>query len=161
MPVDEQHLRRALDRAHRFLAPRDRTVVEMTRHLERAEDDPAVVDAALAELAAGGLLDDTRLAHRFTEDRRNLDGWGTERIRARLLEMGVPADIAQRAVGDRGTEEELDAAVALLRRRLRGAPTDEQGRQRALGLLVRRGYELELAYDAVRRFEREEDGRPA
>ena len=35
------------------------------------------------------------------------------------------------------------------------APSDDRGRERALGLLVRKGYELELAYDAVRAFEHE------
>ena len=156
MPVDEYELRRALERAHRYLAARDRTVAEMTRHLQRAHDDPAVVDACLDELTAVGLLDDARLATRFTADRRTLDGWGSERIRMRLLEMGVAADVCENAIGDRGHDDELDAAVAVLRRRLRVAPADEGERQRALGLLARRGYELELAYDAVRRFERED-----
>ncbi len=50
----------------------------------------------------------------------------------------------------RGPEEELDAAVALLRRRLAEAPATDRELQRALGLLVRKGFELDLAYDAVR-----------
>jgi regulatory protein len=44
--------------------------------------------------------------------------------------------------------------VAILRRRLGTPPDDDRDRERALGLLVRRGYELELAYEAVREFER-------
>jgi regulatory protein len=38
---------------------------------------------------------------------------------------------------------------------VRSAPRTDRERERALGLLARRGYELELAYDAVRAFERE------
>ena len=34
-------------------------------------------------------------------------------------------------------------------------PDSDRERDRALGLLARRGYELELAYDAVRAFERD------
>jgi regulatory protein len=49
-------------------------------------------------------------------------------------------------------------AVELLARRLREPPSDDAGRARALALLARKGYELELAYDAVRRFEREPAG---
>jgi hypothetical protein len=37
-------------------------------------------------------------------------------------------------------------------------PPDDRARRRAIGLLVRRGYESELAYTAVRLFF---DGRPA
>ena len=44
--------------------------------------------------------------------------------------------------------------MALLRRRFRTRPADDRERERALGMLVRKGYELELAYDAVRAFER-------
>jgi regulatory protein len=42
----------------------------------------------------------------------------------------------------------------LLRRRFPSPPDDDRGRDRALGLLVRRGYDLEMAYDAVRAFGR-------
>jgi len=34
------------------------------------------------------------------------------------------------------------------------APSNERERERALGMLVRKGYDLELAYDAVRAYER-------
>ena len=42
----------------------------------------------------------------------------------------------------------------LLHRRFRWPPAEDRDRERALGLLARRGYDLELAYDAVRAFER-------
>jgi regulatory protein len=44
--------------------------------------------------------------------------------------------------------------VDLLRRRLARPPESDRERERALGLLARRGYDVELAYDAVRAFER-------
>jgi regulatory protein len=50
----------------------------------------------------------------------------------------------------RDREDELDAAVEILRRRFRAAPETDRDRERALGMLVRKGYDLELAYDAVR-----------
>lgn len=110
----------------------------------------------MAELIEQGYLDDARFARRFAEDRRNLDGWGQERIERTLLDAGVDPDLIVTALGSRDAEDELDAAVTVLRGRLRVAPSDERERQRALALLVRRGYELELAYDAVRLFERTE-----
>jgi len=51
--------------------------------------------------------------------------------------------------------EELEAALAVLRRRFAQPPAHDRDRDRALSLLVRKGYELELAYDAVRAFERD------
>jgi regulatory protein len=67
----------------------------------------------------------------------------------------VAPDIVDGLLAERETEDELSAAVAILQRRLRVAPEDDRGRERALGLLVRRGYELDLAYEAVRAFERD------
>ena len=58
------------------------------------------------------------------------------------------------AIGERDGAGELEAALDLLRRRLREIPSSERERDRALGMLVRKGYDLELAYDAVRAFER-------
>jgi len=70
-------------------------------------------------------------------------------------EAGVSPEHIADAVAAQGSDDELTAALTLLRRRLTGPPADDRSRERALGLLVRRGYELELAYDAVRAFERE------
>ena len=74
--------------------------------------------------------------------------------------LGVVAALAEAlvadALSDRDAAAELEAALALLRRRLGDAiPATERERERALGLLVRKGYDLELAYDAVREFERD------
>lgn len=148
-------LQHALDHAYRYLGHRDRTVAELRRHLERRRVEPAVIDEAVAELARQGYLDDARYAIRFAEDRRALDAWGAERIERRLLAAGVAPELIAAAIAVQDGEHELDAAVALLRRRLAQPPADDRGRERALGLLVRRGYELDTAYEAVRAFERQ------
>ena len=155
--VGTEAFEEALGRAYRFLSSRDRTVAEVRRQLERHGLAEPLIDACVTELVEQRYLDDERFAQRFTEDRRHLDGWGGERIRRRLLELGIATECAERAASGHATEEELDAAVEVLRQRLRVAPTDQRGRTRALGLLVRRGYDLELAYDAIRRFADEPD----
>jgi regulatory protein len=106
-------------------------------------------------LQAQGYLDDARYARAYAEDRRALDGWGPDRIARRLAQAGVGPEDVEAALAGRGAEEELAAAIEVLRTKLRVAPDDDRGRERALGLLVRRGYELEMAYDAVRAVARE------
>jgi regulatory protein len=140
---------RALELAYRYLGRRDRTVAEVRGHLEAKGCEAAAVDAAVAELSAAGYLDDARYAVRYAEDRRTLDGWGSERIAQRLAAAGVDRADIDAALATRDHAAELDAAVALLRRRFPALDSDRE-RDRALGLLVRRGYELDLAYDAVR-----------
>ena len=46
-------------------------------------------------------------------------------------------------------ESELDRALELLRRRFPTPPEDRRERERALGVLLRKGYESELALDAL------------
>jgi regulatory protein len=147
-------LQHALDLAYRHLGPRDRTVAEVRRHLAGRGVEEGTIEAAIAELQDQGYLDDARYAQRFAEDRRELDAWGPERIERRLLGLGVDRDLVAVALAARGPDEELGAAVALLRRRFPVPPGSDRERERALGLLVRKGYELELAYDAVRALER-------
>ena len=144
----------AIELAFRHLGRRDRTEAELRRHLAAKDVGEQDAEAAIAEVARMGYLDDARYARTFAEDRRNLDGWGSARIERRLVELGVDRDHIAAALGARDGGEELQAALELLRRRFRDAvPTGERERERALGMLVRKGYELELAYDAVRAFE--------
>ena len=147
-------LQAALAEAHRYMGPRDRTVAEVRGHLRRRGVAVKVIDACVQELSEQGYLDDARFARRFAEDRRALDAWGNERIRTRLLVLGIDEELVGAVVAGRDPSDELDAAVQLVCRRLGGAPRDERDRQRAFGLLLRRGYAVDLAYDAVRRAER-------
>jgi regulatory protein len=149
----EARLQRALDIGYRHLAKRDRTEGELRRQLAAKDVDEASIDGAVAALVDQGYLDDARYARLFAEDRRRLDDWGPERIERRLLALGIDAVLVAAALADRDAAGELDAAVALLRRRFGSAiPAGDRERERALGMLARKGYDLELAYDAVRTF---------
>jgi regulatory protein len=155
---------RALELAYRHLGRRDRTEAQLRAHLDGRGIGAEAVEATLTELREQGYVDDARFARRFAEDRRRLDGWGAERIRRRLLEQGVAESLVAEALpapdpDASGTDPELVAALEVLASRVREPPCDERTRSRALGLLVRRGYELELAYDAVRCFEAGAHGR--
>jgi regulatory protein len=153
--TDPERLQHALDLAYRYLGHRDRTVAEVRERLTAEQVESEVVEEAIEELQHLGYLDDARYAQRFAEDRRSIDAWGAERIERRLLAVGVDAGLIAAALGEQGAGEELEAALAVLRRRFAQPLSHDRERDRALGLLVRKGYELELAYDAVRAFERE------
>ena len=133
---------------------RERTEAELRALLARKRVAPEDAEAVVRELVGAGFVDDARFAERFAEDRRRLDAWGAERIERRLVALGVPPEHVASAVGAGDDHDELSAAVELLRRRIGRPPETDRDRERALGLLARRGYELELAYDAVRAFER-------
>ena len=103
----------------------------------------------MAELSESGILDDGRYAQRFTEDRRELQGWGRDRIEQDLTRRGIPPELIEPALAAQSREAELEAARGLLAQRFEHLE-DDRARNRAWQLLVRRGYDAELAYDAVR-----------
>jgi regulatory protein len=141
---------RAIELAHRALGRREHTIAELRACLERRRVGPAAIDAAVAELEGAGLLDDARYARRFAEDRRTLELWGSERIARELHRRGVAPAHVEAALEPHHRADELGAALELLARRLPVPPADDRERDRAWRLLVRRGYEPELAYEAVR-----------
>jgi regulatory protein len=147
-------LERALDLAHRAVGRRERTISELRTVLERKRVGPGAIDAAVAELCEEGLLDDARYARRFAEDKRELERWGSERIARDLQRRGIPPDLIEATVADRGREAELATALLLLEQRLPTPPRDDHERDHAWRLLVRRGFASEIAYEAVRAYER-------
>jgi regulatory protein len=107
----------------------------------------------LTRLVEDGSIDDERFARRYAEDKRELAGWGPDRIRAALVERGTPEDLIDAALGAEDEDEVVARATAVLSRS--GTEVaDERGRRRALAQLARRGFPLEAAYDAVRALER-------
>jgi regulatory protein len=122
------------------------------RYLAGKRVEPDTIEYAIGDLLRQGILDDARYARRFAEDRRELDHWGAERIERKLLAVGVEPELIVAAVAVQDGAGELDAAVAVLERRFPERLADERACQRALGVLVRKGYELELAHDAIRAY---------
>jgi regulatory protein len=147
----EARLQHARDVAWRALNRRERTVAELARLLAAKRVEPDAIEAVVAELSEQGYLDDESYAQRFADDRRRLDGWGAERIERRLLSLGVDREVVAAAVGAQEAGAELEAALAILARRFPEPPSTPRERDRALGVLLRKGYGLELAHDAIRR----------
>ncbi|HLM32137.1 MAG TPA: regulatory protein RecX [Solirubrobacterales bacterium] len=143
----------AFERALEALARKERTSAELTAWLAERGFGADEVDAALARLIEDGAIDDERFARRFAEDKRELRGWGPDRIREALAAKGLERELIEAEVGAEDPGAQLTRAIELLERR-GGPPDDEAGRARALAYLARRGYDSELAYEAVRGFER-------
>jgi regulatory protein len=118
-------------------------------HLQRKGINPPDVERSVQALAEQGHLDDARFARLFVQDKRELDEWGGERIRQTLLSRGIDAELIQVALSDDDGDSEFERAVAVLRRRFPTLPRDRRDRERALGVLLRKGYDADLALEAI------------
>jgi regulatory protein len=146
--------RRAMELAFRAVNARERTEQELAAFLERRRVEAPVIAEAIAEMVSLGFVDDRGYAERFAHDRRLLDQWGSERIARDLARRGVDREAIEGALSDVGRADEMEAAVELLDRRYRQPFEGDRDRDKAWRMLVRRGYEAEVAYEAVRRHER-------
>jgi regulatory protein len=153
--------------AYAFVNKRERTEAEVRARLERGEVSSEETELVIAELLEVGYLDDARYARVFTEDKRALEAWGNERIARALRERGVERELIEAALSedggpakfgddddDAGAGSELDRAIALLGQRFPSGPAAPRDRERAFGVLARKGYESETASDAVREWTR-------
>jgi regulatory protein len=131
------------------LQQKERTAQEVALWLKRRGFGLEEIELALRRLFEAGALDDERFARRYAEDKRDLSGWGAERIREALLARGVPSEIVETVLATDSYADQLERAREILVRR--GRPlAGNADRQRALDYLARRGYDYEIAYEAVR-----------
>jgi regulatory protein len=144
---------KAFERALKSISVRERTAGEVKQFLQRRGYEPDVIDDVIGGLREEGLVDDAGYARRFAEDRRLLDQWGNERIARDLERRGIARELVEQALAGHGHDDEMAVAVELLDRRFPMPFEGDRERDKAWRLLVRRGYEPELAYSAVRRHE--------
>jgi regulatory protein len=143
----------AYELALRALSYKERTESELRGWLAEREVGEGEIEGVIALLSEAGAIDDASFARRYAADKRELAGWGPERVAQALEARGVAPEHIEAALDGEGEEAQLDRAIALLGGR--GMRCDsERERRRALALLIRRGYPKELAYEAVRVAER-------
>ena len=156
----EDRLEHALGLAFRQLNRRDRTVSEIEHHLAAQQVEAGAAGRAVKRLCEQGYLDDARFARLFIADKRELEQWGNERIRRTLRKRGIDRELIDGELAKGPEDGELARALMLLRRRFPSPPRDRREREQALGMMVRKGFDNELALDALSsyRSEAEEPG---
>lgn len=108
----------------------------------------------MSRLIEDGALDDRRFASRFAHDKRQLSDWGPQRIKEALQARGMPADLIADALAEDSSDDQVERAVGILS----GRPLDignQADQRKALGVLARKGFDAEIAWEAIRAMERE------
>lgn len=142
-------LERRVDRWARRAEQEDTTAREAVA--QAASDAKRHAAEVARAMTASGAVDDAAFA---ASRARRLARAGRSRraIAAHLAAKGVDAGIAEAALPE-GPEAELDAAIAMCRRRRIGpfarAEQDDAGRMKALGALARAGFAQDVAQRAL------------
>lgn len=143
-----------LEAALRFLEARQRSVAEVRRRLTQAGYQPALIDGAIQRLGDLGILDDEAFTAAWVESRDRARPRGERALRQELRLKGVDAGLIDEAMSGRRPEPggeddpDLPAAERLLTRhgsQLARVADPRARRQRAYALLVRNGFDSEIA----------------
>lgn len=140
--------KRAFASSVRSLARRPRTAAEIRTFLERREYSSEVIDHTVSRLFEQRYLDEGAVADVIVREaeRRNL---GSRRVAQTMSRRGVPGEVAGDAIRESG-EGDLERARALLSRRYpEGLNGDPKMLEKAVRLLVRRGFPYGIARQAI------------
>jgi regulatory protein len=150
--VDDPNV--VLEAALRFLEPRQRAIGEVRRRLVGAGYQPDLVEGAIARLLDLGILDDEAFTAAWVDSRDRARPRGERALRQELRLKGVDGTLIDDAMASRRPEPggdddpDVPAAERLLARHATqlGRVADPRARrQRAYGLLVRNGFDSEIA----------------
>ncbi|MFM9053931.1 MAG: regulatory protein RecX [Solirubrobacterales bacterium] len=131
-----------------MISRKERTSSEVSDWLEKEGAGRAQIEGIIVRLESLDLIDDERFAMLFAEGKRDHAGWGAERIEEALIGRGIEPALARDAAAS-GELDDLQRAIQLLDERDHDLE-DPSARQRALGLLARRGFSADDAYEAIR-----------
>ena len=134
--------------ALRLLGRRDYSAAEITRRLVERGYAREAVEAAVADLEAGGIIDDRRAAEVHVRTASRLKGRGALRIRRELEARGIRAEAIDYALAGLSPDDDRAAIRRFLERK--PPPDTPQVRRRLFQQLVRRGFSPALVAAELR-----------
>lgn len=143
-PDDAQQARRGSGASPRnvamnLLARREHAVAELCSKLAARGFSPEDIDAAVAKLAAEGLVSDDRFAESFVASRMR-KGHGPVRIRMDLQQRGVSPELIDMHLDPRSPEWRRLACEVRVKKFGDGIPAEFKERARQMRFLEYRGF---------------------
>jgi regulatory protein len=129
----------AFQKALRFLENRPRAEAEVRRRLREHQVSDEVIEPVIEKLRSSGLIDDTRFAKEWVENRSTFRPRGRRALTMEMRQRGVPAETIQEAVAEL---DETALALQAARKQARKLQDLEwpDFRRKLSGFLVRRGF---------------------
>lgn len=138
--------------ALRQLAAGPRTRAQLAKALSRRGVPDEVARRVLDRFAEVQLIDDAQFADAWVSSRHGGRGLSKRALAHELAQRGVDPETACEALDSISAQDELAAAIALVRKRWPAVCDDDPARRdrRLAGMLARRGYGSAVAFRAIR-----------
>lgn len=153
---DDGDLAEQMSRARQIvydrLAVSARSRADLEQTLAKKQVSAEVAAAILDKFEDAGLVDDAEFAHAWVQARQRSKGLSSRVLAMELKRKGVADELVREALDELDPEAEVEAAHRLVQAKLRSmSRLDETTKIRRLtGLLARKGYAPQVAFDVVR-----------
>ena len=134
------------------LEAQPRSRAELAESLAKKNVPTDVATSLLDRFEEVGLIDDSAFARIWVDSRVRTRGLARRALAYELKRKGVADDVVQEVLADLQPEDERQAAHRLVQKKLRSMTgLDDTTRiRRLVGMLARKGYSPQLAFDVVR-----------
>lgn len=136
----------------RKLSERAHSRSDLAQALAKKQVPEGVVEATLAKFEAAGLIDDEEFARSWVQARQRGKGLSSRALAMELRRKGVDDEISKEVLSEIDPEAEVQAAHRLVQTKLRSMSRfdDTTKIRRLTGMLARKGYSPQMAFDVVR-----------
>lgn len=151
---------KALQRAAGLCSRQEQCTSKIREKLKSWKVSDEEEDEIILKLTREKFLDDERYAGFYARDKFKFNGWGRIRIRHMLRQKNIREDYIKTALSQIAEEEWFISCLDLVR--AKDAKLGEADHYKRKGKLLRfaagRGFEPELAYNALEQLEKEKKG---
>ncbi|WP_456697374.1 regulatory protein RecX [Aeromicrobium sp. P5_D10] len=154
--MSDEDLAEQMSRARQIvydrLAVSARSRADLEQTLAKKQVSAEVATAVLDKFEDAGLVDDAEFAHAWVQARQRSKGLSSRVLAMELKRKGVADELVRDALDELDPEAEVEAAHRLVQAKLRSmSRLDETTKIRRLtGLLARKGYAPQVAFEVVR-----------
>lgn len=155
-PMSESDVAEQLAKARQIvydrLAVQARSRFDLEQALAKKQVPAEVAAAILDKFEAAGLVDDAEFARSWVQGRQRSKGLSSRVLAMELKRKGIDDELVREALQDLDPEVEVEAAHRLVQTKLRAmSKLDDTTKIRRLtGMLARKGYSPQVAFEVVR-----------
>jgi regulatory protein len=134
------------------LTGRARTRAELATKLRERDVPDDIAARLLDRFEEVGLVDDAAFARDWVEQRQSGRGLAKRALAQELRRKGIDDEVAQEALDEIEPDDEVEAARALVRAKLRSVRTLDRDKavRRLVGMLARKGHSSGVAFRVVK-----------
>lgn len=142
---------RAYNYAISVLSRGSKSEKELKIKMVEKEYDSDLIELTLNRLKDNKYIDDKDYSERFIRDKINFSKYGKRRIQEALYNKGIDKEIIQEKIGVISTEDEIDRALILGEKKLKGLTKEDNMKKytKLSNFLVGKGFEYEVVKKVV------------